>query len=118
MRTREDLLLVGNDSLGLKEFIRSEMSRRDMSGRAFAEFVGVTNKTITRYLNDPDATPSLDFLVKLSRTTKTDLISIISLAFPDVAAETRPSPEAIILAQRFQQLPEDVQNFLRSVILK
>lgn len=100
----------------LSDFIKKEITRRELSIRGFADLCGVTHTTLLRYL-EGDA-PTLDFLGKLARATNTDLIALIDLAFPGLIEETRASPEAIIFAQQLDQLPPEVRDVLYRMILK
>ncbi len=105
----------------LKELILSETKRRDISLRGFAELLGVASATVLRYTNDPDAKPSVEFLVKLAHVTGYDFISLLTMCWPEVQQvinETRPSPEAVIFAQRFQQYPQEQREVLRGIIFK
>ena len=102
----------------LREFILGEMKRLEMSGREFAKFVGVGHSTINRFISEEnDTDPSLDFLSKLADATQTDLAALIYLAFPGVASKTSLSPDARILAQRIEQLPEPVRDTIKAMIL-
>lgn len=109
-------------------FIHAEMVRRDMSAREFAEFVGVTNSVINKFLNHglsktyagkPVGDPSVDFLVKLARATHTDICTLMALIAPDVTAR---KAEAEIIADRILNLPteqrEIVDTFLRGLAIK
>lgn len=102
----------------LREFILNEMKRRDMSARAFAEFVGVGNSTINRFVSESNNyAPSLDFLSKLSDATQTDLASLLYLSFPETASRNALSTDARILAQRIEQLPEPVRDAVKAMIV-
>lgn len=101
---------------GLPSFLQREIKKRDQSIRAFAEDLGVNHNTVIRYLDGDD--PTLDFLVKLAKTTGTDLVALIDLAYPGLINETRASPEAIIFAQQLDQLPPEVRSVLYRMILK
>ncbi len=100
----------------LSDFIRKEMTRRELSVRGFADLCNVTHTTLLRYLEGDE--PTLDFLGKLAKATNTDLVALIDLAFPGLIAETRASPEAIIFAQQLDQLPLEVRNVLYKMIIK
>lgn len=100
----------------LADYIKKEMVLREMSMRAFAEICGVTHTTLMRYLEG--AEPTLDFLVKLSRATGADLISLIDLAFPGVIEASRPSARAILFAQQLDQLPDDIREAIFRMIFK
>lgn len=101
----------------LREFILSEMKRRDMSARQFARFVGVGHSTINDFATGIERVPSLDFLSKLADATQTDLAALIYLSFPEVASKTALSADARILAQRIEQLPEPVRDAVKAMIV-
>lgn len=103
---------------GLTEFVLRQMRERDMSARQFSDFIGVSNTTINRTLdNRYDHTPSMDFLLKLADKTGTSIVAIIELAFPEVSERTGISPEALILAQRLDRLPESIRDFILKAVL-
>jgi transcriptional regulator with XRE-family HTH domain len=99
----------------LAEFITQEMRRRNMSARQFADFVGVTNQTISRAV-DPSKVPQhgLDFLNKLAKATNTDLCTIVSLLYPE---ETKISARARVLAERIDRLPQVEQDIIDRYLL-
>lgn len=101
---------------GLSSFLQREIKKREQSIRAFAEDLGVNHNTVIRYLDGED--PTLDFLVKLSKTTNTDLVALIDLAYPGLIEQNRASPEAILFAQQLDQLPSEVRDVLYRMILK
>ncbi len=98
----------------LADFIETEMKDRNMGVREFARFVGVSHSTLSKHLtrkrNRP--VPREDLLVKLSDATGVNLLTLFALAYPGVAARTALSPRAMLLAQRFEKLPEAVQDFI------
>lgn len=103
--------------LTLRDFILDEMHKRDMSGRQFAEFVGVAQSTISRAIDEREPTgPGVELMLKLADATHTDVTTIFALAFPDVAARTKLSPDAALMAQRIEQLPEHLQEAIRVLI--
>jgi transcriptional regulator with XRE-family HTH domain len=102
----------------LREFIREEMNKRDMSARQFADLLGVAPSTITTHLDDKSNTePTLSFLRKLARQTGVPLASIIAMAFPDVAGEISDiPPDVLLLAIRFNHLPEPIRDVIKRLI--
>lgn len=102
----------------LAEFVLRQMRERDMSARQFSDYIGVSNTTINRTLDSRyEHTPSMDFLLKLADKTGTSIIAVIELAFPEVSERTGISPEALILAQRLDRLPEGVRDFILKAVL-
>ncbi len=105
----------------LGKFILAEMDRRQMSAREFARFVGVTHKTINKFINygaKDVGYPSMDFIAKLAQTTGTDPCYLLELIIPDVALSNRISPDAAILGQRIEKLPENVREAIDGIIAK
>lgn len=101
----------------LRRFVLDQMKQRDMSARQFAAFIGVSNDTINRMVNDQDDSyPSSESLVKLAKATRSDLTAIFGLAFPDVAALTAADPDSILLAQQLRQLPQTAQDFILTFV--
>ena len=96
----------------LGKFIVEEMHKRKMSMRDFASLMGVSHATISDYASDKQKSPQSAFLVKLADTTNTNLQAIFALAYPEVAERTALSPEAIIIAQRLDRLPDNTRDIL------
>ncbi len=108
---------MNDRSTTFRQFLIDEMKRRDMSNRQFADLVGVSNSTINRAVDAKKPTqPTLDFLVKLSKTTSTSLFTLIEMAYPDVTDESKVNPSTQVLAQRIERLPEHIQEALMSLI--
>jgi transcriptional regulator with XRE-family HTH domain len=110
---------MAQQASSLGNFVLTEMTRRQMTAREFANFVGVTHTTINRLLehgvgdksvNDP----SLDVLDKLAKATSTDICSLVALVKPDTA---RISPFARMLAERIERLPADKREFLDTYLI-
>lgn len=100
-----------------KQFLLDEMKRRDMSARAFAEFVGVATSTITRATDEREpAVPGIEFLIKLAQATGVSITALVALAYPEVTLSTRPSPSAQILAQQIEKLPEAQRQIIAAII--
>lgn len=87
----------------LSGFIVDDMQRRKMSLREYAEFLGVTHPTVSRYVNGEHKEIQWGFLVALSRATKIDIGYFARLAAPEVAFEN--VPDTHIIAERINQLP-------------
>jgi transcriptional regulator with XRE-family HTH domain len=99
------------------EFIRQEISKRSMSARAFAAFIGVTHSTINRF-SDPTESglPSLEFLRRLSIKTQVDICTIIGLIFPELVPSTNIETSAIILAEQIEHLPSNIRQVVESIV--
>jgi len=105
-----------SDNQLLREFIERQLQERSMSAREFARFVGVASSTISRAMSyDKSSDPSIEFLMKLSRATATDICEIIYLIYPD----TRPNrrPEVTRLADEIATLPPNMQELIDSLIV-
>ncbi|GEM_PF-4203641 len=97
----------------LEEFINSEIKKRSMSMREFAKYIGVAPSTISQFLSNDERKVSIDFLVKLSEGTNTDLATIVAMVYPErtgIDAETR------ILAERIAQLPPEQYKVIETLL--
>lgn len=99
---------------GLSEFLIAEMNKRKLSQREFATLMGIDYSTISKHISGKIAKPSLDFLVRLSEGTHTNLQTVIAFAYPEVADKMKFDPEILLLAERLDRLPEDVKEFILS----
>lgn len=88
----------------LREFILQDMRDRGMESlREYAEFIGSTHPTVSKYVNDPHKSVQWEFLLQLSNATKTDIGTLARYAAPEAAFETLPDTN--IIAERINQLP-------------
>lgn len=112
----------------LGEFILDEIKNRNTTARVFADQVGVSHTIINKFLNHglsdtyagkPVGEPSLEFLVKLAKTTHVDVRTLIALVHPEIGDI---DPSNLILAERIGNLPEDqkaiIDNFLIGAAIK
>lgn len=108
---------MDKSEITLRHFILNEMHARDMSARQFAEFIGVSNATISRAIDPRQApTPSLEFLLKLSDATNVNFAHLAALAYPEVAQKMKPSASSQILAQLIEDLPENLREAVVALI--
>jgi hypothetical protein len=109
------------------EFLWSEIRKRSMSAREFADFVGVTHTVINKFLNygtsetysgRPIGYPSVEFLTKLALATHTDICYLMLLVEPSLPHTGQLSPDAMITSQRIEQLPDQVREIIDDIIIK
>lgn len=104
-------------AMTFQEWLKSEIERRQMSYRAFANFVDIAPSTITRMLDEKEPQkPGLEVLLVLAKRTNTSLGILVEMAYPEVAAQTRISASAAVLAQRIESLPDDIRLAIESLI--
>lgn len=100
-----------------QEWLKSEIEHRQMTYRAFAKFAGISPSAVTRMLDEKNPQkPGLDMLLVLSEKTHTRLGLLVEIAYPDVAEQTRLSPEATVLAQRIENLPHDLRLAIEAIV--
>ncbi len=97
----------------IAEFIREDMSRRGLSLREYAAFLGSTHPTVAKYLRG-DNQPQWDFLVSLSRATHTDIGTLARIAAPEAAFED--VPDTRIIMDRINQLPPTYRKTIVEMI--
>jgi transcriptional regulator with XRE-family HTH domain len=110
-----------NYSKTFGEFIHTEMKNREMSAREFARFVGVDSKTINKFLDFGSKDvgyPSMDFLKKLSIATHTDPCILLAMIIPEAVDNNPIRPDAMVLSQRIEELPESVRDVIDGIIAK
>jgi predicted transcriptional regulator len=79
------------------------MRQRKMSVREYAEFISSTHPTVSKYIGKKQKVIQWDFLMKLSRSTHTDIGYLAQLAAPELVYEGIPSTN--VIAERINQLP-------------
>lgn len=104
-------------ALTLRGFILAEMNRRKLSMRQFAALIGVSHGTVSRFMADVEALPTLDFLVKLSRGTNADLVALLGLVYPEDVRQYDGDPEGRIFLKRYKELPEETREFIRRALM-
>lgn len=98
-------------------FINDELKKRGWSQRDLATQMGVSSSTISRMLDEQKPSkPDVEQLLKLSRVLHIGLETITALAFPEQFEPTNLSPAARILGERFDKLPDDVQQAVLAII--
>lgn len=105
-------------------FLSREMANRQMSERQFAKFVGVAHGTINRFINyellksqgKKVSFPSLDFLLRLSRSTKVDICSILALIDP-ASTKAVSDPDSVNLSNAIEQLDDATREVIDAIIL-
>lgn len=98
----------------LREFILEDMRRRGMSGREYADFVGVANSTIVRATAErKPPPPSIDFLAKLAKATHVDICILVAFVYP---ALTNTSAQNSIIGALASQLPADKQDAILAML--
>jgi ribosome-binding protein aMBF1 (putative translation factor) len=95
----------------LQQIIEAEINKVG-SARQLAERANINHEVINSMRNHPDYRPSIGTLLKLSKYTGLDLTSLVAIAYPDIAEETRPNSAAMIMAQRFASLPPEIQKVI------
>lgn len=104
----------------ISDFVLAQMNMRDMSARAFADFVGVSHASINRLLaydeEPPEGYPSLDVLIKLSAATSIDLRVIVGLVAPASIKGEVGDVEAMILSQEIEHLSPDARSTIDALI--
>lgn len=102
-------------TLTLSEFILQDMKDRGIESlRDYAVFIGSTHPTVSKYVSDPQKSVQWDFLVQLSRATKTDIGILARYAAPEVAFETMPDTN--IIAERINRLPGEFRRTILDMV--
>lgn len=100
----------------LQQFMLAEMQKRNMSMRQFADLLGVSHSTLSRFLDNRDRTkPSFDMLVSLARITDNP-DALAALVFPNLTGKMESSSTAHWVAQNFDDLPEVLQRAIVAII--
>lgn len=107
----------------LTDFVLFQMRQREMSARQFAELVGVSNDTISRFADqtgrDPGK-PSAEFLLKLAKATNTNPITIFGLAYPELQAGAKEVTgqdfDTLLMVERINALSENMREAIWSII--
>lgn len=100
----------------LGDFLLEQIQRRDMSAREFARFIGVNHQTINKFLDygkKDVGYPSVDFIIRLAKATKTDAGTLMNLIEPTLStfdAKTR------LIAEQLAELSEHERKMVDAFI--
>lgn len=111
MKTKKDKMFT------LGDFLEEERKKRKLSIREFAKLIGVSHSTLNKHIKKPETRPSLDLLERLSDKTGASLHVLIMLASPALAKQSTLSSRALLFAEEFDKLGEELQNFFLSAAL-
>jgi transcriptional regulator with XRE-family HTH domain len=98
----------------LRAFVTSEMNKRGMSIRQFADFIGVSHPIISNIVNEGDSEITLKLLTSLAIATNTDVRVLVAMVVPN--AVFRQDIDIIELAERIRRLPKEAQEIVRGFI--
>lgn len=100
-----------------REFLLEEIKKRSVTPRQFALRLGVDPSTLTRLMDERSPSqPSIEFLLKLGAETGYSVTTLISLAYPDVAQTDHIPASTMLIAERIEQLPEDLRNTILFIL--
>jgi transcriptional regulator with XRE-family HTH domain len=99
----------------LGDFIEQEIKQKFRSARQLALAMDVDPTTITKAMSFADPpVPSLDFLAKLARVTRTDICTLVGMVYPD---EVRMNARTRLIAERIEQLSPEQQEIVDTYLI-
>jgi transcriptional regulator with XRE-family HTH domain len=108
-------MAVNIDLEAWRDFVCTEIKKRSLSDREFAEKIGVVNSTISRITNPKQKTPTpgLELIGRVAEFTNTDIRAIVALLVPSA---TRVNPLAALFAEAASNLPAEQQDILSNLL--
>ena len=102
-----------------REFLLTQMNQRNMSGREFARFLGISSSSLNRFLDERNPTkPSIEALGQISATLGVAIDVLFAKVEPDIKFTTvYPDPEAIAIADRITKLSPDERQIIDDFIV-
>ncbi|HRF95120.1 MAG TPA: helix-turn-helix transcriptional regulator [Aggregatilineales bacterium] len=102
-----------------RAWLLSEIKKRDMSAREFARWVGLTNTTINKYLDERDERiPSIESLVAIAQKTGTPVDTLLTMIYPDIDERfLRADDRTMELVQKITQLPPEKREIVEAFII-
>ena len=98
-------------------FLLELLRKEDLSATALAERLDVAPSTVTRLLDAAEPSrPSVDMVIKISDYARVDAITLLGLAFPALRERMTVNPQALLIAQLFEQQPQHIQDAIRAII--
>lgn len=120
--TQMETIVIPNT---LTEFLEHEIQKRGLSYREFAKLVGVSHRTINQLLDQKPQKKrqvSASLLLKLSKATGVNIVTLMSLAYPDVAESVNEvvgmDATSLLRLQRIQELPENLRDAVDTIIFQ
>lgn len=83
--------------------------------RQFAELIDVDVSRVSRFMNQPDMKPTIDFLLHLSRGTNVSLGTLVELAYGE-SVSARPRTSTLLLAEKIDNLPESLRQAIEIIL--
>lgn len=111
----------------LADFIELELSKRGWSQREFAREAGLSHRTVNKLLDrtvkKKQANPvSANVLLKISRATSVNIVTLMALAYPDIAESVNEvvgmDAASLLRSQRIQELPENLRDAVDTIIFQ
>jgi transcriptional regulator with XRE-family HTH domain len=102
MRTFRDVVLLEVDKAG---------SIRELARRA-----DINHEILNKIANGKDDTPTIPVIAKMAKYTGTDFMSLVALAYPDLAEQAAIEAESRLLLENIERLPEDARNAVWAMI--
>lgn len=110
----------------LGEFLQMEIENRHLTARKFAQLVGVNHHSINMYLEhgikENTGNPSPEFLLKLSKATGVNVVTLLALTFPEVGRAleelTQVSSTDALRLEYIEQLPENLRQAVDTIIFE
>lgn len=96
MRTFRDVVLLEIERAG---------SIRELSQRS-----GINHQILNNIANGVEVTPTINVIVKFAEYSSMDFLSLVALAYPDLAQQAILQAESRLLLENIERLPEDVRK--------
>jgi transcriptional regulator with XRE-family HTH domain len=90
----------------LSIYLKKQIRDRDWTWRVAEETTGVSKSALANIIDNPDVTPSLETLVKLSRAFKLPLWRVVEMAGFDLELSRGDTPQAQRLASLMEAMPQ------------
>lgn len=105
------------EPMTLADFIDSEMRQRRMGVNEFARMCGVAHSSVSKHRNRCHPPfPDYKFIRALAKGTSTPILTLLLIAYPDLAEDAKIDTAAQVIASRLMKLPEETRNFVITVI--
>lgn len=105
------------------EWIMAEAERENLSLREFAARCGLTHGSLSRYTKaygpgEKQSMPGLKEVNKLSQCTGVSVELIFKFLFPDRVDGKPLSARALMVGQRFDEMPQEVRDVIWGIEFK
>lgn len=100
----------------LQSYIRHFIKERDITARELSRASELSHQVINNIVNDDTYRPTLETLNKLSEGTKTPVLTLMRMSYPELFEEAKLGVTSELVAQAFEDAPQHIQDVILTLV--